>query len=154
MTMQPLIGRIEQTLADLEQVVQRVELLRHKAQQSDDDYWDGVGLNLHSFYTGIERIFEDIARTLEHTVPDGANWHLDLLLQMSAEMSGIRPPVITTTTRYCLDEYRGFRHVVRNVYAFHLRPSRLIELTQELPACFHAVRQDLQQFIQFLNQVI
>ena len=46
MTMQPLIGRIEQTLTDLEQVVRRVELLRDKAQQSDDDYWDGVGLNL------------------------------------------------------------------------------------------------------------
>ena len=43
MSMQPLIGRIEQTLADLELVVQRVALLRGKAQQSGDDgYWDGI----------------------------------------------------------------------------------------------------------------
>lgn len=154
MSMQPLIGRIEQTLTDLEQVVQRVALLRDKAQQSGDDgYWDGVGLNLHSFYTGVERIFEDIARTLEQTVPDGLNWHQDLLLQMSAEMTAIRPPVITLATRHCLDEYRGFRHVVRNVYAFHLRPSRLAELAQELPACFQAVSQDLQRFVPFLQQI-
>ena len=53
----------------------------------------------------------------------------------------------------CLDEFRGFRHVVRNVYAFHLRPSRLAELAQELPTCFQAVSQELQQFVQFLRQI-
>ena len=77
------------------------------------------------FIQGIERIFEDIARTMERSIPKDVEWHQDLLLQMSAEISSIRPPVLSMDTRDCLDEYRGFRHVVRNVYTFHLRPARL-----------------------------
>jgi hypothetical protein len=124
-----LAGRIRETLIDLERTVKRAETLRDKAQQTrDDGYWDGVALNLQSFYTGIERIFIDVARTLEASVPDSPTWHQDLLLQMSAEVSHLRPPVITRETRLYLDEYRNFRHIVRNVYAFNLRPARLQEL--------------------------
>ncbi len=78
---------------------------------------DGVALNLHGFYVGIERIFEDIAREVEASVPSGPDWHQDLLLQMSAEVAAVRPAVITQETRQCLGDYRAFRHVVRNVYA-------------------------------------
>jgi hypothetical protein len=108
-----LIGRIKRVLQDLERVVSRAELLMDKAKRTgDDDFLDGVALNLHGFYAGVEKIFEDIARTLEKNIPDGSGWHQDLLLQMAAEISPIRPPVISEKTRDCLDEYRGFRHVV------------------------------------------
>ncbi|MDQ1240385.1 MAG: hypothetical protein QG577_2571, partial [Thermodesulfobacteriota bacterium] len=32
---------------------------------ADDGYLDGVALNLHSFYSAIEKIFEDISRSME-----------------------------------------------------------------------------------------
>lgn len=51
------------------------------------------------------------------------------------------------------DEYRGFRHVVRHVYTFNLRPSRLAELTKELSACLADLTSDLQSFGRFLSQV-
>ena len=58
-----LAGRIRGYLADLEKVVNRAILLSTKAVTSGDDgNWDGVALNLHGFYSGVERIFEDIAR--------------------------------------------------------------------------------------------
>ncbi|MFN2131705.1 MAG: hypothetical protein ACK2VD_14340 [Anaerolineae bacterium] len=41
-----------------------------------------------------------------------------LLEQMAAEVPSVRPALISGETRQLLDEYRGFRHVVRNVYAF------------------------------------
>ncbi len=149
-----LAGRIRQSLLDLERVVDRAELLMDKAGRSGDDgYLDGVALNLHGFYAGVERIFEDIARTVEQAVPDGPDWHQDLLLQMSAEVSTIRPPVIGQETRHCLDEYRGFRHVVRNVYTFSLRPARLQELAANLRACYRAVETDLQTFAAFLEEL-
>jgi len=119
----------------------------------DDDYLDGAALNLHGFYAGIERIFEDIARSLEKTVPDGPEWHQNLLLQMSAEMVSIRPRVISAETRACLEEYRGFRHVVRNVYTFNLRPARLDELVAGLGACFRLVTDDLERFSAFLDSL-
>lgn len=147
-------GRISQTLLDLDQVVSRAEFLMNKAKQTGDDgYLDGVALNLHGFYTGVERILEDIARTMEKSVPSGANWHQELLLQMSACMKSIRPAVISRETRHCLDEYRGFRHVVRNVYTFNLKFSRLQELTEQLRECCKSVQSDLEKFMSFLEQV-
>ena len=117
-----LAGRIRTSLQDVKNTVDRSLQLSDKARKSGDDgYWDGVALNLHGFYTGVEHIFEDIARTLENSVPSGSDWHVDLLTQMAGEIEGIRPAVISRETRTCLDEYRGLHHVVRNVYAFNLR---------------------------------
>lgn len=149
-----LAGRIRQALLDIEHLVNRAESLMDKALRSGDDgYWDGVALNLHGFYGGIERIFEDIARTMERAMPAGPDWRLDLLLQMSSEIAAVRPPVITQETRYRLDEYRGFRHVVRNVYVFNLRPARLQELATQLRGCYQDVARDLDGFAAFLAQL-
>lgn len=149
-----LSGRLREYLAEVEIVSTRARTLADKALASGDDgYWDGVALNLHGFYSGIERIFEDIARSFDSSIPDGADWHSSLLLQMSAEAPGRRPAVISRSTRYCLDEYRGFRHIVRNVYAFNFRPSRLQELVNNLPECFNAAREDLLRFAAFLESL-
>jgi hypothetical protein len=149
-----LAGRIRGYLDELEKVVERAKLLSVKAVKSGDDgYWDGVALNLHSFYSGTERIFEDIARTIDGNIPSGSDWHIGLLVQMAAESADRRPPVISSEVRYALDEYRGFRHVVRNVYTFNFRPSRLKELVDGLPECFISLRQELLAFGQFLESL-
>jgi hypothetical protein len=149
-----LAGRIQEALSDLAHVVNRAEELLGKAQEhGDDGYLDGVALNLHGFYAGVERIFEDIARNLDEAVPAGSDWHRDLLLQMSAAIDGVRPAVISQETRFCLDEYRGFRHVVRNVYTFNLRPSRLQELTENLSSCYHQLHTELTVFTSFLRDL-
>jgi len=147
-----LAGRIRQTLADVERVVARADKLMQQALRSGDDgYWDGVALNLHGFYGGLERIFVDIARTVERSIPSGSNWHQDLLLQISADVPQVRPAVIRTATRHCLDEYRSFRHIVRNVYTFNFKWGRLQELVKELRPCYDDVTADLTQFIDFLE---
>lgn len=149
-----LSSRIQEATTELETLIERTERQRDKAvQTSDDDYWDGVALNLHGFYTAVEQIFEDIARTIDQNVPEGSQWHRDLLLQMSAELKDIRPAVISRETRHCLDQYRGFRHVVRNVYTFTLFPTRISELVEHLPDCHTAVTTDLDKFASFLNSV-
>lgn len=72
---------------------------------------------------------------------------------MCREIENVRPAVILQSTRLSLDEFLGLRHVVRNVYAFNLRSSRLNELVTELPNCFNAVQDDLSKFAQFLESV-
>ncbi len=147
----PLVGRIEQSLEDLEAIVSRAETLADKYRVSlDDGYLDGVALNLHTFYSAIERIFEDIARTMDADVPSGPDWHRDLLIQMSAEIAGTRPPAISRETRLILDEFRGFRHVVRNIYAFNLNADRVLELSRKADACLSSVQNDLHIFIDFI----
>lgn len=147
-----LASRIRVSLQDVNRSVERSLELSNKAKTTGDDgYWDGVALNLHGFYTGIEHIFEDIARTIETSLPSGSGWHIDLLTQMSAEVATIRPAVIKMETRNCLDEYRGLRHIVRNVYAFNLRSARLEELIEDLPQCFAFISNDLLEFARFLE---
>jgi len=149
-----LAARIKVVLKDVEKSIERAQFLMKKALQTKDDgYWDGVALNLHAFYTGLEHIFEDIARTVEQSTPTGRDWHTDLLAQMATAIPNLRPAVISQESRYCLDEYRGFRHVVRNVYAFNLFPARLQSLTEGSQKCFDAVQNDLSIFMAFLESM-
>jgi hypothetical protein len=150
----PLAGRIREFLAELGRVVERALRFADTAVETGEEaYWDAVALNLHSYYGGVERIFEDIARTVDRTLPEGADWHQRLLFQMSAEIPEVRPAVIGRDTRGGLDEFRAFRHVVRNVYAFNFRPNRLQELVQGLTGSFAAVQNDLTTFMQFLEKL-
>jgi hypothetical protein len=149
-----LAGRTQQALLDIEQVVARAESMLRKARATqDDDYYDGIALNLHSFYAGVETIFEDIARTLDGVIPDSPNWHQELLKQMAAEITSVRPAVISAQTRYCLDEYRSFRHLVRNLYTFHLRTSRVAELCDGLRSCYAALQADIMSFMQLMQSL-
>ncbi len=149
-----LAGRLGQVLLDIERVAQRAILLSEKARATGDDgYLDGAALNLHGFYAGIESCFEDIARTVDGAMPTGGNWHQELLRQMAAEMKGVRPAVVHRATRDCLDEYRAFRHLVRNIYTFNLKPGRLTDLAAGVEPCLVAVQADLNAFIDFLGAV-
>lgn len=148
-----LAGRIRSMLEDVKTAVNRSVTLAEKARRSgDDDFWDAVALNLHGFYSGVEQIFEDIARTIDGGLPSGGEWHTSLLRQMTVEMGKLRPAVIRADTRQCLDEYRGFRHIVRNLYAFNLRPARLYELVNDAPTCLASLTTDLLAFADFLEK--
>lgn len=150
----PLAARIRRELSDLEKLVPRVATFMDKMRKTGDDaYLDAAALNLHGFYTAVERIFKDIAKNIDGGLPSGSEWHKQLLLQMSADIPEVRPPVIRLETRDCLHEYLSFRHVVRNVYTFSFRPSRIAELADELRACHESVKNDLRGFARFLEQL-
>ena len=55
------------------------------------------GSILHDFYTGIEKIFESIAKDVEKRLPVGEEWHSELLRQMTLDIPGLRPPVMTAS---------------------------------------------------------
>ena len=151
---QALAGRLEQMMEDIQRVVQRMTLLLEKARKSGDDgYLDGLALNLHTFYTAMESCFEDVARTVDGGTPGGANWHQELLQQMAADMKGLRPRVIGRATKDCLDEYRAFRHLVRNIYTFNLKPDRLEALADDADDCFALCKKDMNQFTDFLRDL-
>jgi len=147
-----LAARLRAELADLEITVRRAERLLAKAR-TDEDYLDGVSLNLHGFYSGAERIFEAIARELDSSTPSGPDWHRDLLAQMSAEVVGTRPAVIGPATRRCLDECRAFRHIVRNGYTYSLRSPRVRELGEGVRACYEALVRDLSALAGLLDSL-
>ena len=147
-----LTERIRQELVELDQVVTRLLEAWQRARRSGDDFYlDSVALNLHGFYSGMERIFERLAETLDGSLPKGENWHQVLLVQMSKEVAGIRPAVISQQTLKRLDEYRGFRHVVRNVYTFHFDEAKLEKLVLGAGDTFAQVRAEILAFAGFLD---
>lgn len=147
-----LAGRIRAELTEIERVVQRAPIAWQRAQESLDDlYLDSAALNLHVFYSGVERLFELISQQIDQSRPDDGQWHQNLLRQMAVEIPKLRPAVISHTTRDLLDEYRGFRHVVRNVYAFNLNPSRMQHLVEGLDHTFKHVQRELIAFANLLE---
>ena len=151
-----LAARIRQELGTLEKVATRAKralALAHKYPDDEDLYLDAVALNLHDFYTGLERVFYQIAATLDEAVPESRGWHQKLLRQMAKERPQIRPAVISEETRELLDEYLRFRHVVRNIYAFEFDSERLGRLVQGLDFVFPRINRELQAFAQFLERL-
>jgi hypothetical protein len=87
-----LADRILSELSELSALTDRVgRAWETVVSRNDDFYLDSVALNLHGFYSGLERIFERIASSIDRNVPAGANWHQELLDQMSREIQGVLP---------------------------------------------------------------
>lgn len=51
-----------------------------------------------------------------------------------------------------LSEYQGFRHFYRHSYSFLLKWEKLEELVEPLPELWAEVKEQLQTFIQALNE--
>ena len=149
-------GRIRKELDDLEQTVQRAEDAMSAGRVHPQDqrfYIDSAALSLHDYYTGLERIFQQIALHLERSAPEGSDWHRELLRQMSTDIPNVRPAVLTAESARDLDEYLRFRHVVRNVYAFSFDADRIERLVAGVKPCHKRVRTDLLSFADFLERL-
>lgn len=107
---------------------------------------------LDTWYTGVERIVERIARAFD-AVPDGARWHADLLLAAGLEVPSLRPAVFRGATVSGLKRYLAFRHRFRNLYLFDLDAGQMTPLSVELPSVWAAARGDLLQFADSLEQI-
>lgn len=148
-----LAERIRGEVGDLERIVQRGLAAWSQARRVPDEtaYLDSVALNLHGFYSGLERLFELIARHVDGTLPTGETWHRDLLLQMAQDIAEVRPAVISRDRTVALDEFRRFRHLVRSVYTMGLVPEKMVGLLSALPDLWSSVRSELLAFAEFLE---
>ena len=148
--------RIRGEITELERSVERSQRVWSRAARPSPDqdmYIDAVALNLHSFYSGIERLLELIARHIDRTVPTSETWHRDLLEQMAKNYGEIRPAVISQSSALGLDEFRRFRHLVRNVYTTNLAPDKIDRLMSKLDRLWSQVRVELLAFAEFLEEL-
>jgi hypothetical protein len=147
-----LASRILNEISALRLVVARVESAwRAAATNNDELYYDSVALNIHSFYSGIERIFEKISSAVDGSLSQGINWHQELLNQMAMEIPKVRPAVISEKSRELLEPYRGFRHVVRNVYTYHIVPEKMKPLAKGIRPVFKQLEKELSAFSRFIQ---
>lgn len=148
-----LVERIRGEVTDLDRVAQRALAAWAQAKRMPDEsaYLDSVALNLHGFYSGLERLFELIARHVDHALPSGETWHRDLLQQMAQDIAIVRPAVLSQDSALALDEFRRFRHLVRSVYTMSLVPEKMAGLMSTLPTLCSALRAELLAFADFLE---
>lgn len=111
---------LSKRMADLREAERRLTL-----DPEDPGSLALAAVGLHGWYTGLEAIFERIARELDMSLPTGERWHRDLLTQMTAEIPGIRPPVIDSSLVPELVLLLAFRHFFRHAYAVSLDQERL-----------------------------
>ncbi len=148
-----LSERIRGELTDLERLLPRIERAWKQAHWMPEEFafLDSVAFNLHSLYSGLERLFELIAWRVDENMPDGKTWHRDLLIQMSRELPDIRPAVIGEDSFRYLDELRRFRHLVRNVYAMNLSAIKMKRLVDRLFVSWPQLHSELLAFAEFLD---
>ena len=148
-----LTSRIEKELSELDKILNKINRGWKKVENTEEELFiDSVALNLHDYYACLERIFKLIASEIDESIPRGDSWPEELLKQMETEIKNTRPPVLKTKTTNQLDEYRGFRHVVRNVYTFNLSRERIEPLVQNLPKLNQKLREDVESFLNFLEE--
>ncbi len=115
-------------------------------------YLESIALKLHNFYTDCERVFTRISSEFNGGLPKSHDRHVILLRKMTFDIEGVRPAVLTRETASLLDEYRAFRHIVRNIYGFEIRMSRMSPLLDNFREALNAVRFDTEAFVGFLRE--
>ena len=109
-----------------------------------------VGAAVSDAYLLVENVLKAIARTFEG-MPEGPDWHAELLEAAALDIPEVRPPVVRGHTRALLEELRRFRHVVRNVYGMRLDARRAREIAAAAPVAIAAFREDIEAFRRFLD---
>lgn len=145
---------LEQTIKDELEKLRRIEQEKNgllKKKPSNYTLRAG-GSILHDFYTGIEKIFEDIAKEIDRRIPLGDGWHSELLHQMTLDIPGLRPSVISHPTEKKLREYLAFRHLFRKRYGFELDWVKMKKLLISLPSIISLLEKDIKTFFKSLPE--
>ncbi|MCY3744197.1 MAG: hypothetical protein OXH00_24560 [Candidatus Poribacteria bacterium] len=140
--------KIERTVRGIANALQDIEIIaaNHKKYVEKT-----IASDLAEVYSGIERIFERIAREVDMQIPRGSRWHNDLLEQMAERRPG-RPPVISPNTLPRLKALLDFRHKVNNIYRDELIYEKAEEHAKSIGDLFATVSKELDTLIAFLTE--
>ena len=105
-----------------------------------------LGSVLHSFYNGIENIFEIIAKHVDGEVPTGNKSHQELLHQMASE-NAHRKEVMNEELYLRLREYATFRHFYRHAYSFQLNWEKMKPLVEDVHMVWQNLKLSLENYV-------
>jgi hypothetical protein len=108
---------------------------------------------LHHGYGAIESALERVARSIEGSLPTGRDWLVALLENMSLEIEGVRPRLLSEESLRLLRGLLAFRHFFRHAYAVSLEAPRLDALRADMLALRAPLERDLDAFDEHLARV-
>jgi len=140
--------QIKFKINDIDKLFSEYDLIFKKIETQAPDLFDMtiLGSVLHSFYNGLENIFEIIAKNIDGNVPNGNKSHQELLHQMASENSK-RNEVLNEELYLKLREYATFRHFYRHAYSFQLNWEKMNPLIDNLHMVWNEVKLNLENFI-------
>lgn len=141
------IKKLKQTLMD----IQKGESSSHEPSTASQM---GMALCLHHLYTAMEEIFLRINKVYDQVPESSKNWRRELLRNMSLNLEGVRPSVISNELLSKVNEYRSFRHIVRHAYDYELDWRRLQPLIQNIFETVHLFETEMEKFKEFVLENI
>lgn len=140
--------QIKFKINDIDKLFSEYELIFEKIKCGTPDLFDMtiLGSVLHSFYNGIENIFEIIAKNIDKEVPSGNKSHQQLLHQMASE-NDYRKEIIGEELYVRLKEYATFRHFYRHAYSFQLNWEKMKPLIDNLFDVWNETKKGLENFV-------
>ena len=140
--------QIKFKISEIDKLFIEYDLIFKKIEVEPADLFDMtvLGSVLHSFYNGIENIFDIIAKNIDGNVPIGNKSHQELLHQMASENS-LRNEIIDEQLYLKLREYATFRHFYRHAYSFQLNWEKMEPLVQNVHTVWKESKKCLEDFI-------
>ncbi|MDN3513845.1 MAG: hypothetical protein NG747_05530 [Candidatus Brocadia sp.] len=138
---------IEVELENLQRlIIEMSDLIGRLSEKPNFFETRAAGSILHDFYCGVEKIFERIALSVDHKMPEGEDWHRQLLKQMTTPNEGIRKEVVKEDLFIELKEYLSFRHLFRHIYGFNLKWEQFSQLCYHLKDLTEKLKHSLIDF--------
>jgi len=143
-----VIEQINFKINDIDKLFKEYELIFEKIKVQEPDLFDMtiIGSVLHSFYNGIENIFEIIAKNIDKSIPTGNKSHQELLHQMASE-NNKRNELISEELYFRLREYATFRHFYRHAYSFQLNWLKMKPLVDNMYFTWDEVKASLNNLM-------
>ncbi len=146
-----LIADINRDIACIRREVEAIKpkierLATDKDPVNYDSHKRAIGSCLASIYTGIEKIFERIIKTVDGFMPEAKQYHQALLDRAATAIPGKRPAIISEQTYELLQEMKGFRHLYTHIYHYNLLPERLKEIALKGPLACELFFGDVEVF--------
>jgi hypothetical protein len=144
-----LLGYFEKQYHLIQRVYKEISLV----DLSNYDKRFVFALRTQQFYTAIEDLFKQIAKSFENHIESMGNFHKEILLRMNTEVPKMRPAVISSPSFVLLDKVRAFRHFIRHAYDCELDEEELTLLQNRLISEFHLIEKDLDSFLLYVKRL-
>ena len=140
--------KISETLARIGRGLEQIEIAPINIKEFIEK---SITNDLADVYSGLERIFERIAREVDAQLPYGSRWHEELLELMTKKRPE-RPPVLSEKTYLLLEVLLDFRYKVKNIYGTELEYDKVEARAKVIEELFANVSQELNTFTDRLVQ--
>lgn len=140
--------QIQFKIEEIDRLFVEYELIFKKIELQEPDLFDMtiLGSILHSFYNGVENIFEIIAKNIDNSIPVGNKSHQELLQQMAIKNEE-RKAIISEELYIQIREYATFRHFYRHAYSFQLNWNKMKPLIDNLFTVWNTLKLSLNNII-------